>query len=233
MTERAPAEQGAATAVPAAPPVPSGPPAPVQRGFTLLEVMVALAILAVSLTALLGTQSSSVVLSRYITETSVATMLARGKILDLEHKLKKDGFDAFGEDTESGNFGDEGHPEMKWEALIEKIEVDESAVQSISQDAPQTREDVVGKLSENPQLQGMDLSNINFNPGMIFTFLPTAIEMLGEKVRKCTLTVSWRDGNRTRSLVLQTYFVQYEEFTEKPASLEEATGKNPEGEGGK
>lgn len=186
-----------------------GPKPP--SGFTLLEVMVALAILALSLTALLGTQSSSVVLTRYINNLTVASLLAKGKMLDLEHELKKDGFDAFGEDHESGNFSEEGHPEVSWEAQIEKIELDESSLQNLMESAPQSREDVVNKLMENPQLAGMDISALNFNPGMIFSFVPTAIEMLGEKVRKCTLTVSWKDGRRTRSVQYQTYFVQYEE----------------------
>lgn len=184
-----------------------------ERGFTLLEVMIALAILAISFTALLGTQSSAVVLTRYINGITVASMLARSKWFDLEHELKKDGFDAFGEDHESGDFGDEGHRDFRWDALIEKIELDEGAVERMLEGAPQTREEVVGKLADNPQLQGVDLSGLNFNPGMIYGFIPTAIEILGERVRKCTLTVMWKDGRRERSLMVQGYFVQHEEFT--------------------
>lgn len=201
--------------------------APPERGFTLLEVMVALAILAVSFTALLGSQSSAVVLTRYVNGITVASLLARGKMLDIEHKMKKEGFDAFGEDRETGDFSDEGHPEFKWEALVEKIEMDEGSIQRLMESAPQSREDVLTRLTDNPQLQGMDLSGLNFDPGMIYGFVPTAIQMLGEKLRKCTLTVSWKDGRRVRKLQVQSYIVQHEQFQEP----EKAAGAEGEGEG--
>jgi len=211
---------------------PEGAEAP-ERGFTLLEVMVALAILAVSFTALLGTQSSAVVLTRYINGITIASMLARSKMFDLEHELRKDGFDAFGEDHESGDFGDEGHRDFKWEALIEKIELDEGSVERMLEGAPQTREEVVGKLADNPQLQGVDLSGLNFNPGMIYGFIPTAIEILGERVRKCTLTVTWKDGRRERSLEIHSYFVQHEEFTKAEGrGDEDEEGGAPSGSSG-
>ncbi len=194
---------------------------PDGRGFTLLEVMIALSILAVSFAALLGSQSSAVVLTRYINGITVASMLARSKMLDLEHQLKKDGFDAFDEDRESGDFSDEGHPEFEWEALIEKIEIDEGAIQNLLENAPQSREEVVSRLMDNPQLQGMDLSSLNFNPSMIYSFVPTAIEILGEKVRKCTLTITWKDGKKERRLEVQTYFVQHEEFTKTSEPTED------------
>ena len=63
-----------------------------RRGFTLLEVMIALAILAVSLTILIGTQANSVHMTERASRMSAAAMLARSQMIDIEHELLSDGF---------------------------------------------------------------------------------------------------------------------------------------------
>ena len=59
------------------------------RGFSLLEVMVALAILSVGLVTLVQVQARSAELAIQARELTVATMLARGKLYDCETDLAK------------------------------------------------------------------------------------------------------------------------------------------------
>lgn len=63
-----------------------------RRGFTLLEVMVAMAVLAFALTIITGSASSSAAYSKRVYRSTVAALLLRGTILDIEEKYRKEGF---------------------------------------------------------------------------------------------------------------------------------------------
>ena len=74
-----------------------------KAGFTLLEVMVAMALLAFALTIITGSASSSATYSKRVYRSTVAALLLRGTILDIEEKYRKDGFptnDQTGKDCE-------------------------------------------------------------------------------------------------------------------------------------
>ncbi len=62
------------------------------RGFTLLEVLVAVAILGLGLTAILSAQFSAVSGTAHARHMSVATGLARCKMTEIEQELTHDGF---------------------------------------------------------------------------------------------------------------------------------------------
>lgn len=88
-----------------------------KRGFTLLEVMVALSILALSLTAIFSINSSSVYGHVYAKKLTVATLLARAKMTDLEQELYDKGFQT-DDDEQAGDFSEDGWPSYKWRAKI-------------------------------------------------------------------------------------------------------------------
>jgi|GEM_PF-1088336 len=74
-----------------------------KRGFTLLEVMIAMAILAVSLTILLGSINSGVIYAGSAPDSIIATFLAQEKMTEIERKR-----DMLASDSgESGRFEDE------------------------------------------------------------------------------------------------------------------------------
>lgn len=90
---------------------------PRTRGFTLLEVVVAMAILSVSLMAILAINSQAIYTHVYAKKLTVATLLARSKMVDLEQKLYDQGLN--GDDEEdAGDFNDEGWPSYKWRSKI-------------------------------------------------------------------------------------------------------------------
>lgn len=101
-----------------------------SRGFTLLEVVVSLAILALSLGALLESQITSLNNADRTRALSVATLLARSKVIDAEHYLFDEGFPV-GESTEEGDFEEEGHGEIKWKWKIAEIKLDLSSLSSL------------------------------------------------------------------------------------------------------
>ncbi|MEY2668827.1 MAG: hypothetical protein RJA59_1465, partial [Pseudomonadota bacterium] len=90
-----------------------------DRGFTLLEVMVALAVLAASLMAVADLSGNALRNYVYARDLSVATLLARGKMAELEEKYEDLGFTDF-DQTEDGNFAEQGEPRMTWRLDLRK-----------------------------------------------------------------------------------------------------------------
>jgi general secretion pathway protein I len=76
-------------------------------GFTLLEVMVAMAILAIALVAVLRSQSQSISMANEARLATMASMLTQSKIAEIDIE----GISAV---TSSGDFG-EDFPNYRWE----------------------------------------------------------------------------------------------------------------------
>jgi prepilin-type N-terminal cleavage/methylation domain-containing protein len=63
-----------------------------QAGFTLLEILIAMAILAFALSVISSSASSSAIFGRRVYTSTTASMLLRGVLLDIEEQYRKDGF---------------------------------------------------------------------------------------------------------------------------------------------
>ena len=93
-----------------------------MRGFTLLEVAVALAVLALGLVSVIDLNSGATRLHESSQHLTVGTLLAKAKMIDLEQKLNEDGFSDFDQQID-GTFDDQGHPEIRWHAEILRPDV--------------------------------------------------------------------------------------------------------------
>jgi len=87
-----------------------------EPGFTLLEVMVALSIIAIVLVSLLVSQSHSVSLQDEIKFNTTAALLAQKKISEIESKK---GYDLI---SDSGDFGDD-FPTYFWEITVKDVSI--------------------------------------------------------------------------------------------------------------
>ena len=85
-----------------------------DHGFTLLEVMIAVAIIAIAVVTLLGAQSQSVSLVAGTKFDTTASLLAQWKTSDL---LLQD-FDQLADDQ--GNFG-EDYPQFYWRVQVTEL----------------------------------------------------------------------------------------------------------------
>jgi len=96
-----------------------------QRGFTLLEVMVALSIIAIVLVSVYRMHAQTVSMNNEVRFYATAPMLAQLKMAEVESENLKD----IGDD--SGDFGDE-FPDYRWNIVIDDVE--STALENIAKD---------------------------------------------------------------------------------------------------
>lgn len=89
-----------------------------KNGFTLLEVMVSLAIVAVVLVSLLISQSQSVSLQDEIKFNTTAILLAQRKISEIELE------EANNLNSDDGDFGDD-FPDYSWAVIVQDLSLPE------------------------------------------------------------------------------------------------------------
>ncbi|OPX39458.1 MAG: hypothetical protein B1H11_03075 [Desulfobacteraceae bacterium 4484_190.1] len=89
----------------------------ISYGFTLLEVMIAMTIIAIALTAIMGSQSQSVTIANEVKFNTTAPLLAQTKIAEIEIKEPDEPV------SDSGSFG-EDFPCYSW-----KLSVKEASLQ--------------------------------------------------------------------------------------------------------
>lgn len=97
--------------------------APRHRGFTLLEVMIGLALLGLGLTVLIKSAAGDIFNAQQAHMMGVATDLARGKMYEIEEKLLKDGFSDTEQSEDDRPFEDEGWPQVLYSYKIEVVEL--------------------------------------------------------------------------------------------------------------
>ena len=83
-------------------------------GFTLLEVMIALAVIAIVLVAVFGSQSQSLSLANEAKFNTTAALLAQKKMAEVEAGTSLD------MNSSSGDFG-EDFPEYQWELNVSGV----------------------------------------------------------------------------------------------------------------
>jgi len=186
-----------------------------MRGFTLLEVMISLAILAVALVAISGLNGGAVQMHAYSRRATEATLLLRGKMLDIEEDLQKNGFSDFNDDKH-GDFNDEGSPDYAWNAEILKPDVQLDPTQMLNLITGATGGGLAGAASslgqsmgyggqsaQNGQpAQGGPANSLLAGPagGMLTGQMTTFVETLKKSVREVRLAVSWQDGKERKKV---------------------------------
>jgi general secretion pathway protein I len=94
-----------------------------QRGFTLIEVMFALALLGLALVVLIKSAAGSVFNAEQAHMLGIATDLGRGEMNEIEETLLKDGFQDTDQLQDWKGFDDLGWPNIKFSYKIEVVEM--------------------------------------------------------------------------------------------------------------
>lgn len=197
----------------------------VARGFTLLEVLVAIAILGLGLTVILSSQVGLFANASRIANLTVATNLARCKMSEVEVKLAKDGFSLL-DQTDSGACcadGEEREFRCTWK--IERVELPEPGSLELGDGGETDEEDSLGPFAALAELEEASksgaagpeaLSGIAENLGSASTtagmgpmvmgmVYPDLKPMLEASIRKVTVSVLWDEGKNERDLSVTQY----------------------------
>jgi general secretion pathway protein I len=94
-----------------------------RAGFTLLEVMIAVVILAIGLSSLFTSEAGAIRIAQRARTTTVATLLARCKMAEVEEKVLKEGFpgDIIEGNDECCTDGEHDGYECEWK--VERIKL--------------------------------------------------------------------------------------------------------------
>ncbi|MEW6056747.1 MAG: type II secretion system protein [Bdellovibrionota bacterium] len=149
-----------------------------KNGFTLLEVMIAVAIMTVAFTAILTSQSGSIFLSIKTKDLNTAGWLAHNIMVDSEHFLEGKPF-AEVEKIQSERF------KAPFERFAWKREVRELKFPDLVQAAKEG--------------EGI--------PEPVRILAKTITKYLSTSMRELVITVTWMQGNSEQRLVLTTYLV--------------------------
>jgi general secretion pathway protein I len=173
-----------------------------RAGFTLLEVLIAVALLGVAMLVVVQSQAINAVQTRIARDLSVSALLAREKMGEIEIEIrKKQSFDDLDEDCGRGDFDDQGYRYIKWECKNEPLKLDMDSSQLLaSLEAIASGEAEGGLLQMAADFGGLDLNSLSDSPEgqMMLQFFPLIAEMLGKAIRRITLNISWE--NRSEEL---------------------------------
>ncbi len=177
-----------------------------RAGFTLLEVMIALAILTVSMVLLMEIQSTAIQMTREAEKLVTATNLADEKMAEVLLFVEEEGFgtDDIYEHGDFSDFGDdafdlqfaENLEDFHWEYWVEEIDLGLAGDLAGSADTlagsgywGEGGEDI--DAPDVPEGGGApDLSALGVSNEMI-------TEMLGQFIREVRMRVWWGEDSRT------------------------------------
>ena len=210
-TERA-STRGAST------PVARGARPPAARGFTLLEVMVSVAILGLGLSAILSAQAGAFATSAHARNISVATGLARCKMTEVEEQLLRDGFQELDESENGPCCDGEETPNMHCAWRVEKPGLPEPKYGELNLDTDLGSLGVLAEGEAGKQVfspdggtaaiaqtlgAGSTAETAAGLTGMLMNMVyPDLKNILEASTRKATIILSWKEGRREYSLEL-------------------------------
>ncbi len=205
-----------------------------RAGFTLLEVVVALSILGLALMAIYNLNAGAISMHAYVKKVTVASMLARSKMTDVEQELYDKGFSTDDEEK-SGDFSDEGWSAFKWRATVAAPKTNGVSPEQLmaaifnlplsgnSSDlmgglaalfgggtsAPKPEVAQSGSSAPTPSLAGGALASPAgaLGAGLIQTQFTQLVDQITKSVREVHLTVSWKEGKNIETLDLVTHVV--------------------------
>lgn len=162
-------------------------------GFSLLEVMVAIALLAMSFTMLILVQGRATKLASESRNISIATQLARMQLLECQREVKKDIASASDISLE-GDFSEQGFPKFKWECHAPRFNMKTPSASDLEQ----------GLKKNSPESAKKD---VGATSTVSAPFIAMITDALGDSVRELMVIVRWMETTVEDELRVVTHVI--------------------------
>lgn len=197
-----------------------------SAGFTLLEVLVAVAILGLGLTMILSSQVGLFSSASRVEHLTVATNLARCRMTEVELELVQEGYPLIDQSDEGPCCAEEDEPGYRCTTKVERIELPapsdmpESDGGLGSEEGPGDMMEMLSQLGqpqgatpgsgaslqEMAQSVGSSAMASGLAPMVLGMVYPELKLMLEASIRRVTVTVHWKEGIREKDFGI-TQFV--------------------------
>lgn len=151
-------------------------------GFSLLEVIVALAILALSFTSLILVQGRSTKLASEARNISIATQLARLQLVECKRQVQKQ-IASVGDFKLEGEYAEQGYPNFKFECHAPKFNMKTPSASAVEEG-----------VKKNTQKAGQK-ENVGVTSSVASPFITMIAESLGNSVRELVVIIRWTENN--------------------------------------
>jgi len=196
-----------------------------RAGFTLLEVMIAVAILAVSLTAIFASQGGAIKVAHRARKVTVASILARCKMGEIEEEILEEGFPAIELADEDGCCEDAEVEGFTCDWVVERVEIPEPGLEEdgADKDTVDGEEgggdeggaagDITDLASGGGSVEdvlsgagGLGGGDMITEMAMSYAY-PVLTPVIEEQIRRAKIEVRWNEGGRARSFIVTQYLV--------------------------
>jgi len=200
-----------------------------RRGFTLLEVMIAIAILGLSLTAIFSSEVGAANVAQRARRQNIAATLARCKMGEIEQLIAIEGLPLL-EKTDEDNCCEHAPVEgFECEWIIERIILPElgpdegeegdddeelSARDRSSETLTETYEELNQQGGAPPEIIAGEAGNLAVLALQLA--FPILKPFLEEQVRRATVSVRWKEGDSERGFDVTQYLVSEQIASEDP-----------------
>ncbi len=162
-------------------------------GFSLLEAVIALAILTIGLISIINSESISLKMFDFSQNNTVGAILARYQMTYFDFVLTNKTFSEIQEE-QKGDFKDLGYENFSWEMKLEKDEDIAKLGKLVSSQEAKEGENSAASLAA---------SFIGISPEII-------TKTLEENIKKLTLTIRWESGLDSGSITLWRHYMSKE-----------------------
>ena len=168
-------------------------PQQVFRGFSLLEVMVAFAILALSITSLLLVQSRATRLAIEAHDISLATQLARLQLLECKRQVQKN-ISAVSDFKLEGNFSELGYENFRFECHAPKFNMKTPSASGLEESLKKNAKEAAKK-------------DVGTTASISSPFISMVTDALGNSVRELVVIIRWTKNDIEDELRVVTHVI--------------------------
>lgn len=187
------------------------------RGFSLLEVMVALALLALSFTTLLLVQARATDLALQARNISIATQLARLQLVECKQKAQK-AIASVGDFKLEGDFSEQGYEKFTFECHAPRFNMKTPSASKIEENAK--------KKAPKDNKAEMQSSTSVMSP-----ILTLITDSLGNAVRELVVIVRFGEGDAQDEVRVVTHVIDLTPMSVLDKMLKQGLGSFGGGKG--